>query len=156
MRLSRQVIRFAGIGVVSTAAYVVLYAVLRSAMPAQPANGVALITTAIGNTVANRRLTFGSDGRRTAWQDQAVGMLALGMALVITTGALDLLQALGPRVGPGRRAGGPGRRQRAGDRGAIPAAAGVDGPGACLRPAADGQPRRSSRTTGMTRSVRFS
>ena len=99
MRLSRQAIRFAGIGVVSTAAYVVLYAVLRSAMPAQPANGVALITTAIGNTVANRRLTFGSDGRRTAWQDQVVGMLALGMALVVTTGALDLLQALGPGSG---------------------------------------------------------
>jgi putative flippase GtrA len=96
MRLSRQVIRFAGIGVVSTAAYVALYAVLRSYVPAQPANGVALVATAIGNTVANRRLTFGSDGRRTAWQDQAVGMLALGMALLITTGALDVLQALEP------------------------------------------------------------
>ncbi len=94
-----QVIRFAAIGVVSTAAYVALYAVLRSSVAAQPANAVALIATAVGNTIANRRLTFGRDGGRTAWQDQVVGLFALGVALVITTGALDVLQALGPRSG---------------------------------------------------------
>jgi len=95
--LSRQVIRFAAIGVVSTAAYVALYVVWRADMPAQAANALALVATTIGNTVANRRLTFGTRRRGTAWHDQAVGLLALGLALLITTGALDLLQTLAPR-----------------------------------------------------------
>ena len=99
MRLSRQLLRFGGIGVVSTVAYVALYAVLRWHLPAQPASAVALVVTTVGNTLANRRLTFGPDGGKRAWQDQAVGMLALGMALLITTGALDLLQAVGPGSG---------------------------------------------------------
>jgi len=94
-----QVIRFAAIGVVSTIAYVALYAALRAYLPAQPANACALVATAIGNTLANRRLTFGPDGRRSAWQDQLVGLFALGAALVITTGALDLLQVLRPGSG---------------------------------------------------------
>src|SRR5262249_49284068 len=62
----RQLFRFAAIGVASTLAYLVLFALLRDVMSAQPANALALLVTAIANTSANRRLTFGITGRRHA------------------------------------------------------------------------------------------
>ena len=57
--LFAQLARFSVVGVVSTVAYVVLYVVLRGAMPALAANALALLVTAVANTAANRRLTFG-------------------------------------------------------------------------------------------------
>ena len=60
--LGRQLIRFAAVGVASTLAYLLLYAVLRSDVAAQPANVVALLVTAIANTALNRRVTFGVRG----------------------------------------------------------------------------------------------
>ena len=47
------------VGVACTAAYAVLFLLLRTVAGAQPANLLALLLTAIGNTAANRRLTFG-------------------------------------------------------------------------------------------------
>src|SRR5262249_31079693 len=44
-----QVLRFAAIGVASTAAYAVIFVAFRAAMPAQAANALALLLTAIGN-----------------------------------------------------------------------------------------------------------
>src|SRR6059058_2914676 len=61
--LSLQVARFTVIGVASTIAYLVLFLLLRLAMPAQAANVVSLLVTAVANTAANRRLTFGISGR---------------------------------------------------------------------------------------------
>src|SRR5262245_1234586 len=55
----RRLVTFAAIGVVSTAAYALLYAVLRGYASATVSNFIALVVTAIGNTAANRRLTFG-------------------------------------------------------------------------------------------------
>jgi len=48
-----QVVRFAGIGVVSTLAYIVLFAALRNALAPQAANALALLVTAVLNTAAN-------------------------------------------------------------------------------------------------------
>src|SRR5436305_603936 len=61
-----QLARFAVIGVLSTLAYVVLFLLLRVPMTAQGANLFGLLVTAVANTAANRRLTFGIRGRRGA------------------------------------------------------------------------------------------
>lgn len=92
----RQVRNFAVIGVISTAAYVVLYAVLRPHMPAAVANVVALVVTAVGNTAANRRLTFDIQSRDGLARDHAGGLIALGIAVAITTVAISALQVIAP------------------------------------------------------------
>ena len=90
---------FAIIGVLSTLAYVVLFTALRSVASATIANAIALVVTAIGNTAANRRLTFQVTGRETMLRDQAAGLAAFGLALAITTGAVSLLERLAPNPG---------------------------------------------------------
>ena len=50
----------------STLAYLLLYLLLRTGLGAQPANLLALLLTAVGNTAANRRLTFGVTRPRAA------------------------------------------------------------------------------------------
>jgi putative flippase GtrA len=92
----RQAGTFAAIGIVSTLAYVALYALLRPAAPAELANAAALLATAIGNTAANRRLTFAVRGRAGLARDHAAGLLALGAALAITSAALAVLQVAAP------------------------------------------------------------
>jgi putative flippase GtrA len=99
--LATQAARFAIIGVVSTIAYVLLYLLLRGAMPAQPANAVSLLITAIGNTAANRRLTFGISGRASAASHQAKGLLAFGAGLALTSGGLAALHAVSAHPGRG-------------------------------------------------------
>ena len=98
-RTRAQAARFIGVGIVSTAAYVVLYALLRGSCSAALANALALVVTAIGNTAANRRLTFGVRGRHSLLRDHAAGLFAFGIALAITSGAIWLLDALAPRAG---------------------------------------------------------
>jgi putative flippase GtrA len=92
-----QVLRFGVVGIASTAAYLLLYLVLRVAMPAQAANALALLATAIANTAANRRLTFAIRGRARAVTHQAQGLLVFGLALGVTSGSLTLLHALAGR-----------------------------------------------------------
>jgi putative flippase GtrA len=98
-RLAGQIGSFIAIGLVSTAAYVVLYGGLRTLLSAFASNAIALFLTAIGNTAANRRLTFGVRDRSSMLRDQAAGMGAFAIALAITTGAVVLLSILAPRAG---------------------------------------------------------
>lgn len=93
-RLSWQAARFAAIGAVSTAAYILLYLVLSVAMPAQAANALALLVTAVGNTAANRRVTFGIRGRGGTARHQVRGLIAFGIGLVLSSGALAGLHAM--------------------------------------------------------------
>lgn len=95
----RQLASFAAIGVVSTAVYAALYAGLRPALDPAASNALALIVTAIGNTAANRRLTFEVRDRAGALRDQVGGLVALAAALSITTVAVGLLGALAPGAG---------------------------------------------------------
>jgi putative flippase GtrA len=89
-RLTGQAVRFAAIGAVSTLAYLLLFLLARPSLGAQAANLVALLVTAIGNTAANRRITFGLRGAgHTRHQLQGLVVFALGLAL--TSGALWLL-----------------------------------------------------------------
>lgn len=94
-----QLLPFAAIGVFSTLAYVAIYAILRAWLPAAGANAVALIVTAVGNTAANRRITFDVRGGDGMVRDQLVGLLAFGIALVITTVSVELLHATAPDAG---------------------------------------------------------
>lgn len=95
----RQLVKFGSIGVVSTAAYVALYSLLRGEMPAGIANALSLVVTAVGNTAANRWLTFGVRGRDGLARDHAAGLLALGAALFITSTSLVALNAIRPHHG---------------------------------------------------------
>ena len=97
--LVRQVVRFAGIGACSTLAFAVLYVALRAGLGAQVANFLALLITAIGNTAANRRFTFGITGRRHAGRHQMQGLVAFGLGLGLTSGSLVLLHAAWPGSG---------------------------------------------------------
>jgi putative flippase GtrA len=98
--LPGQLIRFAVIGVASTLAYLVLYALLRGGLGPFGANLVALVVTAVANTAANRRLTFGVRGRGGAAAHQFQGLLVFGLGLALTTGALTALGAWDPGATP--------------------------------------------------------
>jgi putative flippase GtrA len=88
-----QAVRFATIGVLSTLAYLVLFVGLRTVVDAQPANLVALLVTAVGNTAANRRITFGIRGGRGAGRAQLQGLVVFGLGLALTSGTLAVLHA---------------------------------------------------------------
>jgi putative flippase GtrA len=87
---------FAAIGVASTAAYVALFVLLRGGTSAQMANLLALLATAVVNTAANRRLTFGVRGRAGAGRAQLQGLLVFALGLALTSGALAVLHAITP------------------------------------------------------------
>ncbi|MFS0731506.1 bifunctional glycosyltransferase family 2/GtrA family protein [Curtobacterium sp. 1P10AnD] len=91
-----QVLRFGAIGVLSTVAFAVLYALFRPAIGAQTADFLALLLTAIGNTALNRRFTFGVRGRAGAGMHQVQGLVVFGIAWAITAGSLVVLHAAAP------------------------------------------------------------
>jgi putative flippase GtrA len=91
--LRLQIASFAVVGIASTIAYVLLYLLLRGVMSAQAANAASLLVTAVANTAANRRLTFGISGRLHAARHQVKGLIAFGIGLALTSGALAALPA---------------------------------------------------------------
>jgi putative flippase GtrA len=94
--LTGQLVRFAGIGLLSTLAYLLLFVAARPVLGAQAANLVALLLTALANTAANRRLTFGIHGPDGAGRAHALGLVVFGLGLALTSGSLALLHALAP------------------------------------------------------------
>ena len=96
--LTGQVVRFAAVGVVSTLAHLLLYSLLRGALGPYGANVVALVVTAVANTAANRRITFGIRGRAGAGRHQLQGLIVFGLGLALTTGALAVLPAGAPHL----------------------------------------------------------
>ncbi|WTZ06348.1 glycosyltransferase family 2 protein [Micromonospora sp. NBC_01392] len=92
--LPGQLVRFAAVGVASTLAYLVLFLLARGPLGAQPANLLALLLTAVANTAANRRLTFGVTGRRHAGRHHLQGLLAFALGLALTSGSLAVLHAV--------------------------------------------------------------
>jgi putative flippase GtrA len=91
-----QLARFALVGIASTLAYLLLYGLLRGGLGAFGANLVALVVTAVANTAANRRLTFGVRGRVGASTQQLQGLLVFALGLALTTGALAGLGSFWP------------------------------------------------------------
>ncbi|GGX93001.1 bifunctional glycosyltransferase family 2/GtrA family protein [Streptomyces hiroshimensis] len=100
--LARQLLGFCAVGVLSTGFYLALYSLLRTATGAQAANALALLLSALANTAANRRLTFGVRGRERAVRHQAQGLVVFAVGLVLTSGSLAALHAAGgsPSHGP--------------------------------------------------------
>jgi glycosyltransferase involved in cell wall biosynthesis len=92
-RLAWQAIRFAFVGVLSTLAYLLLFVMLRAPFGAQTANLAALLITAVANTAANRRFTFGVIGSGVV-RHQMQGLLVFGLALALTSGSLAALNTL--------------------------------------------------------------
>ncbi len=88
-----QVLRFGVIGALSTIAFAGLYLLLQSVLPAQVANFVALLATAVANTWANRAFTFGVRGRIGLARHHLQGLLVFGLAWAITASSLALLHA---------------------------------------------------------------
>jgi putative flippase GtrA len=91
-----QLLRFAGIGIFSTVAFLALYALLRPATGAQAANFIALLTTAIANTALNRRLTFAIRGAEGAVRHQVQGLLLFTLGWALNAASLAALNAAAP------------------------------------------------------------
>ncbi|WP_369194096.1 glycosyltransferase [Streptomyces djakartensis] len=100
--LARQAVRFAAVGLASTLCHLLLYTALRPAAGAQTANALALLASAIANTAANRRLTFGVRGRGGALRHHLKGLVAFVVGLALTSGSLAVLHRVAP--GSGHRA----------------------------------------------------
>jgi len=91
--MAARVLRFCAIGVLSTVAYALIYLVLRQGMPAQLANVLALLITAVGNTALNRRITFGVRGVENRWRHQLRGLVTFGIGWSLTAASMWLLHA---------------------------------------------------------------
>ncbi|MGW4321088.1 glycosyltransferase [Streptomyces sp. NPDC004684] len=91
--LARQLVGFCVVGVLSTLFYLLLYSLFRQFAGSQTANAAALLVSAVANTAANRRLTFGVRGRGGAVRHQAQGLVVFGIGLVLTSGSLAALNA---------------------------------------------------------------
>ena len=92
-----ELVGFATVGVVSTAAYFALFLALRGVLGAYGANAVALTATMVANTSAHRAWTFGRQRleggrrRRREWRRAAAVHLA---GLALTTGAIAAAEAV--------------------------------------------------------------
>jgi putative flippase GtrA len=94
--LKMQVLSFAAVGALCTVVYLGAFVVLDGAMSPQPANALALLLSALLNTAANRRLTFGFKGRAGAATHQIQGLVAFAAGLGVTAGSLALLDEAEP------------------------------------------------------------
>lgn len=92
--LMRQVVRFGAVGIASTVAYLTIFSALYGALGAQWANLIALLSTAIANTAANRRFTFGVRGRAHTVRHHGEALLVFSLALTLTSGSLAAVHAL--------------------------------------------------------------
>jgi putative flippase GtrA len=86
--------RFLAIGVASTAAFALLYLLLAAPIGAVAANAVALALTAVANTAANRRLTFGLRGRDALVRHHVRGAAVFVLTLALSSGALAVLHGV--------------------------------------------------------------
>lgn len=92
----RQIPSFLIIGVLSTLFYLGLYVVARQFVDAQIANLIALAVSAVANTAANRRFTFGITGSDGALRHQLQGAVAFLIGLALSAGVLALLDLAAP------------------------------------------------------------
>ncbi|MFE7189041.1 GtrA family protein [Kitasatospora sp. NPDC057541] len=92
----RQIPSFLIIGVLSTLFYLGLYVVARRFVDPQIANLIALAVSAVANTAANRRFTFGITGSDGALRHQLQGAVAFLIGLGLSAGVLALLDVALP------------------------------------------------------------
>ncbi len=92
--LTRQLVRFGVVGLLSTVAYLILFLLLRDPLGAQAANALILLGTTIANTALNRRFTFEVVGSQRRTRHQLQGLIVFGLALGLTSGTLALAHSL--------------------------------------------------------------
>jgi putative flippase GtrA len=89
--LAEQAVRFASIGIVSTIAFAVLFALMAPSLGVVAADVLALTVCTLANTAANRRLTFSLAGRSTRARHHAralvVGLVPLSLNLIALAAA---------------------------------------------------------------------
>ncbi|BCW76515.1 MULTISPECIES: bifunctional glycosyltransferase family 2/GtrA family protein [unclassified Arthrobacter] len=95
-----QVIRFGIVGAISTVAFALLYVLFQEPLGPQPANFLALLLTAVGNTAANRRFTFGMNGPDRLFTQQFQGLVVFTLAWSITSSSLLVLHTSAPHASP--------------------------------------------------------
>lgn len=94
-----RLIRFMLVGALSTLASALLYLLIRGPLGAEGANALALAVTAIANTHAHRRLTFGIVEPDRLLRHHVMGALVYVPTLGLTSGALAVLLSLDPDPG---------------------------------------------------------
>ncbi|MFB7472184.1 GtrA family protein [Kitasatospora sp. NPDC056184] len=104
--VKRQLPSFAVIGVLSTLFYLGLYVAARWFVDAQAANLIALAVSAVANTAANRRFTFGITGSDGAVKHQLQGAVAFLIGLGLSSGMLALLDRAVPDASKAVEVGG--------------------------------------------------
>ena len=91
-----QLLRFAGVGAVSTLGYLFLFVAWRPALGPLWANAVALAIATLFNTVVHRELSHTADGQSRRGRLLAVGGGLYAVSLALTTVALLAVQWLAP------------------------------------------------------------
>jgi putative flippase GtrA len=90
-----ELLRFAGAGVVNTAAYAVLFAALEPRLGGFSANTAALALCTLGNTAAHRGMAGSARHGLDRGQRVAVAAGLFGVSLASTTAALAVTAGLG-------------------------------------------------------------
>jgi putative flippase GtrA len=101
LRAASPLPRFLAIGVVSTLAYALLFLGLMPLVGSVVGSALALGITAVGNTAANRRVTFNVRGKDRRLRQYLSGAVVFAIALALTDGSLALLHAADPDASRG-------------------------------------------------------
>ncbi len=90
-----ELLRFAGVGAVSTVAYAALFAALEPGLGSYPANAVAIGLCSLGNTAAHRGMAGTAHHGLDRRHRMVTAAALLGVSLAFTTGALAVTRAAG-------------------------------------------------------------
>jgi putative flippase GtrA len=90
-----QLIHFAGVGVISTITFCILYALLYGPLGAVGADIVSLLSCSVANLAVNRRVTFGARGRHHRGRHYRAGLVLAAAPLLISVTALAGMGAAG-------------------------------------------------------------
>jgi putative flippase GtrA len=90
-----ELLRFAGVGAVSTVAYVALFAVLEPGLGSYLANAVAIVLCSLGNTGVHRGMAGTARHGLDRPRRLAVAAGLMGVSLAATTVALAAVRAVG-------------------------------------------------------------
>jgi putative flippase GtrA len=90
-----ELLRFAGVGAISTVAYLGLFAVLEPTAGSYAANAIAIGLCSLGNTAAHRGMADTAGHGLDPWRRAGVAAALLGISLAFTTAALAATRAAG-------------------------------------------------------------
>ncbi len=90
-----ELLRFAGVGVISTLAYMALFALLEPRVGGYTANAVAIVACGVGNTAAHRGMAGTARHGLDRLHRVVTAAALLGVSLTFTTAALAITRGLG-------------------------------------------------------------